>query len=163
MKQQELKTLLNGMTAEERKAFENFIKISDKKKNGQYTVATWRSDLTPLASYKEEMKGVGKISTSVVRFGINYKNIKGVVLSENNTREPWYDVIIPNILIQHKTTKEYYIRLYIGKTKAKTKKYYVNGNGEVLNDIDLNKFRKSSSNEKLECFYIKLRNLISLK
>lgn len=157
----DLQELMNSMKEEERVAFEKVLKCN--KKYGQYTKATWKSSLTPLAKYSEDMKGFSKVSTSIVRLGINYKNIKGIELSENNSKEPWYEVVIPNVLIKHKTTGELYLRLYVGKTRAKTVKYYEDANGKVVENLDTTKFRKSSSSDKLECFNIKLSNLISLE
>ena len=157
----DLQELMNSMKEEEKVAFEKLMKCN--KKYGQYTKATWKSGLTPLAKYTEDMKGFSKVSTSIVRLGINYKNIKGVELSENNSKESWYDVVIPNVLVKHKTTGELYLRLYVGKTRAKTTKHYEDSNGKVVENLDMSMFRKSSSSNKLECFNIKLANLISLE
>lgn len=160
----EIKDLLLAMNNQERKCFEKVLNCN--KKHGQYVKATWKSELKPLKNYVEEFNnGVEKVSKSIVRLGINYKNIKGIELSnnENNTFNSWCETVIPNVLYRNVNNGEYYVRLYVGKTKAKTTKFYQDKNGNVINDLDLTKFRKSTNNNKLECFTIKLTNLLSLE
>ena len=158
----EIKDLLCTMNTKERECLEKVLNCNKKK--GQYVKASWKSELKPLKDYIEECEGIEKISRSVVRLGINYKNIKGVELSTNESKSNnWYETILPNLLYKNINSGEYYIRLYVGKTKAKTIKFYQDKNGNVIDNLDLSKFRKSSSNDKLECFTIKLTNLLSLE
>lgn len=160
----ELKDLLLAMNTQERESFKKLMNCT--KKHGQYVKAVWKSELKPLKNHVEEFSnGVEKVSKSIVRLGINYKNIKGVELSnnENSNFNNWCETVIPNVLYKNVNNGELYLRLYVGKTRAKTTKYYQDKNGNVINDLDTTKFRKSSSSNKLECFTIKLANLISLE
>ena len=162
LQQLNLEQLINSMNESEKNAFQKIIDLN--KKNGQYVKATWKSALTPLKAYQNECENTYKVSTSVIRIGITYSHMKGVEKIENQepTTQSWCSKVIDNILYQNNKSGEYYVRLYVGNTNAHTKKHYEQNN-VVIQNLDLNKFRKSTPTQDLKCFYVKLTNLIDLK
>lgn len=120
---------------------------------GQFIRVSWKSNPRPKAQFKN-LK-LEKISSAVVRAGINFANLK-----ENEGREtgrlPWGDWKIFPYVIEHRGKD--YLRLY-PNNKPETK-YFINGK-TVDRDEFLDKLPESAKKEESpSCFTVAEENII---
>lgn len=144
-----------------REQFEEFKKTY---KVGTYVSACWSSQKKTLKGHKEDI--VTKVSKGVVRLGIDFSHMKTVNRVANSLAYGEYMKGLEKFIIEY--NENLYLRMYpsFSKTHKVKSMYFLNGEPTtkdylITNGICSESMLKSSS-ENVDCFNIKLENLISL-
>jgi hypothetical protein len=134
---------------------ENIIETIKTIKNGTFTVLNYQS---------ETVKGGNnylKVTTMVVRIGVEYKNTKYAINKDTSGElkgKVWY---LYKYILEGKT--DYLLRVYPSNNphhRAKSK-YYCNGK-EITKEEYNKALNKKSSSNPIPCFDVKIKNVISL-
>lgn len=138
---------------------------------GQFSSATWKSSIKPSAKFSHVE--IEKITTAVVRSGIDFSNLKSVKegIKSGERSEvgslPWGEWIDFPYVIGHKGKE--YLRLYPSHAPnhVPNVKYFVNGKevskSEVLPYLTPSKARElTQPKEAVECFTIKADNVMDV-
>lgn len=133
---------------------------------GQFVKVSFKTSKKPAAAFKGAV--LEKVTEGVFRAGINFANLTSVKDGITNGERgevqslPWGEWVSFPYLIAHKG--EQYVRLYPTEGCKTETKYLVNG-VEVSKD-EFNTFLTPSdakpSDKPLECFTVKVSNLLSV-
>ena len=98
---------------------------------GAFTAMTWQKELSVRAAFKDTIK-VTKVTKGVVRFGVDYENIKATkekresgILPAENTGLPWGTWNIFPYFIKH--NEKNYVRCTVSHNNPMHSVYYING------------------------------------
>lgn len=137
---------------------------------GQFSSATWKSTVKPAAQFKD--LEINKITTAVVRSGIDYSNLKSVKEGiANDEREavgelPWGQWLDFPYIIGHNNKK--YVRLYPSKAPNHVPKvkYFVNGKetpkANVLHFLTPSARQRMEQPTANECFTLNVDNILDV-
>lgn len=134
---------------------ENIIETIKTIKNGTFTILNYQS---------ETAKGENnylKVTTMVVRIGVEYKNTKYAINKDTSGElkgKVWY---LYKYILEGKT--DYLLRVYPSNNphhRAKSK-YYCNGK-EITKEEYNKALNKKPSSNAIPCFDVKIKNVISL-
>ena len=145
-----------------------------KSAKGEFIKASWKSNPKPAAAHKGVL--LEKVTTGVVRAGINYANLSAVkdAIEAGGRGEvqslPWGEWSMFPYVINH-YGKEY-LRLYPseGINHVPRSIYYVNGEevdketfAGYLTPSESKKLLEPSEDDRPLCFTIKMENLLPLE
>jgi hypothetical protein len=143
---------------------ELFAKFVESYVNGSYVKMEWKSVKKTLKAHKSDI--VEKVSVGVNRLGIEYSNLSSVNRPSQGLAYGEFMENLEKFIIEYKGT--YYLRVYPSKSSSHkiTSVYYLNGEPTtkeylIENGICSESALKGSTDE-LDCFNIKLDNLISI-
>lgn len=145
-------------------------KLQNKNK-GQWMICRWTSDLPIKAIYKKQGVVVNKTTTTTVRVGISYQNMKSVQAKAENGYElkhelNWgvWSTDHPGLLIEHKGN--IYLRMYNSPNKPKSV-YFLNGKEISKEDLISKGIVQDSywkkTNESVDCFTVNITNIEEIK
>lgn len=143
---------------------ELFAKWVKSYTNGSYVKMTWKSPKKTLKAHKNDL--VEKVSVGVNRLGVEYSHLASVNRPSQGLAYGEFMESLEKFIIEYKGT--YYLRVY--PSKANNHKiistYYLNGEPTTKEYLIANGICSESalkgSTEELDCFNIKLDNLISI-
>ena len=111
--------------------FETIARIVMNERKGAFTAMEWQKELPVRANFKNTFK-VTKVTKGVVRFGVQYDNIKNVqekrengVLPTQNAGLTWGEWSIYPYFIKHKGAD--YVRCSLSKNNPIVTQYFING------------------------------------
>ena len=131
------------------------LKAIENIKKGKYTKITYQSETLKNGNV------YSKITTMVVRLGINYKKIKYAINKDTTGELKGKTWIMYGYILQGKT--DILLRVYNSfspKHRAKSV-YYCNGK-EITKEEYNNALNKKPSSNIIPCFDIKIKNIIAL-
>ena len=137
---------------------------------GSFQRVAWKSNPTPAAEHKNKGVQLEKITSAVVKAGIDFSNLavtkEGIASGERGEVEslPWGEWESFPFIIRHKGEK--YVRLYPASQENQIEtKFFVNGRQTYKADfasyLTPSEQKKMYSGEKAACFTVKASNLIS--
>lgn len=144
---------------------ELFAKWKESYVVGSYVKMVWKSPKKTLKGHSQDI--VEKVSVGVNRLGLTYSNLKSVNRPSNGIEYGEFMENLENFIIEC-NNGNYLLRVYTSKCKNHKVKsvYYLNGEPTtkeylIANGICSESALKSSG-DSLDCFNIKLENLISI-
>ena len=152
-----------------------FEQVVNNLKAGVFARITYKTELPVKAAYKNQGFKVVKTTSSTVRFGINYRNIKSVIERKNEVEEDskktWtnnYIEVIKNKISFNTSTNKFYLNVYPIKKGNNSNSTYIliyPDGFEVVGDINFIKeyvipsyFNKSQT----EMFRVNVDNVLSI-
>lgn len=152
-----------------------FEQVVNNLRAGVFARITYRTELPVKAVYKKQGFKVVKTTSSTVRFGINYKNIKSVINRKNEVKEDstktWtnnYIEVIRNKISFNTSTNKFYLNVYPikkGNNSVTTYTLVYEDGFEVTGNVDFIKeyvipsyFNKTQT----EMFRVSVDNVLSI-
>lgn len=144
------------------------IDVLSSKKRGQMIRVSWVSSVPVIKEYKNSVV-IEKVTTSTVRFGCKYSNLKSTIQhraesQSNQSREykAWWNWVVPNIIKKHNDTSQEYLTLYpLPRGGNYHIQYWMNGEAVTLEQIEC--YIKPSTNKSTTIFDVKVENVINIK
>lgn len=147
----------------------NAIKLFTTVKPGTYQRLVFSTDVPVKAAYKKNI-WITKQSCSVVRFGINYRNVvkkDPVVTGKKYVKNPNKYWILKNIIEYNKNTDKFYLNVYKSNTKPnvtyfiyKDNTMFVTTNKEDIKEYVIDSYYNKKNDGPL--FKVCLNNVLSV-
>ena len=151
------KILFNGLTQQQK------IETLDSLQKGGYVKVQWYSMPCTKKAFKDRVR---KETTSVLRLGVNYGNLKENENKEINPLPTYLEWHYKNIILRNINTNGLLVRVYTSKVKNYTPsvQYYLDNEPITKQElIDMGALNASQSKSfDGNTFNIKLDNIISL-
>lgn len=143
--------------------------IQNNIRKGSFVKLKWQKVLTNYKTTPADIQVI-KISQAVVRFGVQYDNLSkvqekrenGTLPQENQGLNGMEWILYPYIL-KNKNNNEF-LRVYTVPNCKIESKYYLNGNEITKEEAQeyCTKANFSSNNTPLDCFNVKIENILEL-
>ena len=142
--------------------------VMETAPKGANIVLSWIRD----AKTRKNAPKVRKAVRMVGRIGVEYDNLASVVekrsngeLPKENKGETWWEWVKHPFLVQHKRTKQQYVRMYSGTSKKTVAKrqFFVDGEAVSFESVEEYLLASEKKSSHGDTFMVKIEDLTAIR